>query len=159
MRRLVILVVLTALVAAASAAYAQEEGDSTAPPDTDAPAEGPSLVARQQPTEACDPSVSRLRYLEVRGAGFDAWALQRLTSSLVDVDGTPLMSWGSVWVSSEGRLTLEVNLCADPFSGRDALAPGTYALLVSPRDGAPIASTSLEIAPLPEAPEDASAGA
>jgi hypothetical protein len=56
-------------------------------------------------------------------------------------------------------LTLEVNLCADPFSGRDALAPGPYALLVSPRDGAPIASTSLEIAPLPEAPEDASAGA
>jgi hypothetical protein len=154
MRRVVLLVALTALVAAASAAYAQEEGDGAARPEAEAQAQGPSLVVRQQPIEACDPSISRLRYLEVRGAGFDAWALQRLTSSVVDVDGTSLMTWGSVWVSPDGRLTLEVNLCADPFSGRDALAPGTYALLVGPRDGEPIASTSLEIAPLPETPED-----
>ena len=154
MRRWLVLLAFTALVLGGPAAYAQE--DDTTPPDADtAPPSGPSLTTPAQPPEACDPTVSRLRYLEVRGAGFDAWALQRLSSSLVNVNGTPLMTWGSVWVSPDGHLTVEVNLCADPFSGRDALAPGTYALLVGPPNGAPIASTSVEVAPPPAPPDQA----
>ena len=138
-----VLAILLCVVVVISTAYAQEEDTSGQPPQE---ITGPSLSARNQPAQACDPALTRLRYLEVRGAGFDAWALQRLTGQLVDVNGTPLMSWGSVWVSPQGSLTVEVNLCADPFRGSDALAPGTYALVLSQRDGAPIATTSVEIA-------------
>ncbi|HYW88930.1 MAG TPA: hypothetical protein VFB50_14235 [Chloroflexota bacterium] len=138
-----VLAILLCVVLVISTAYAQEEDTSGQPPPE---ITGPSLSVRNQPAPACDPALTRLRYLEVRGAGFDAWALQRLTGQLVDVNGTPLMSWGSVWVSPQGSLTVEVNLCADPFRGSDALAPGTYALVLSQRDGAPIASTSVEIA-------------
>jgi hypothetical protein len=145
-----VLATLLSMVLVSSTAYAQEEDTSGQSPQDIA---GPSLSARNQPTQACDPALTRLRYLEVRGAAFDAWALQRLTGQLVDVNGTPLISWGSVWVSPKGSLTVEVNLCADPFRGSEALAPGTYALVLSQRDGAPIASTSLEIA-APATPPD-----
>ena len=167
MRRLLLTILFTtSMLASSSVAYAQEAQPSQEQQDEDTsvpPAapenSGPSLIANQQPTVACDPAATRLRFLEVRGSGFDNWALQRLTSRLVDAGGTPLMSWGSVWVSPKGQLTLEVNLCADPFSGRGPLPSGTYGLLVSPRDGAAIASTTLEIAPLPLEVEDTAAPA
>jgi hypothetical protein len=105
----------------------------------------------------CDAEVNRLQYLEVRGNGFDAWALQRLTGSLVDGLGRPLASWSSVWVSPQGRLTLELNLCADRLRGRPALEPGSYTVRVGTAGGAAIATTSVELAtaPIPEASDAA----
>jgi len=172
-RRLLLTILFaTSILAISSVAHAQEgpasqepeatqntQGEDNLIPPAAPENSGPSLIAKQQPTVACDPAATRLRFLEVRGSGFDSWALQRLTSRLVDAGGTPLMSWGSVWVSARGQLTLEVNLCADPFSGRGPLPSGTYGLLVSPRDGAPIASTTLEIASLPVEVEDTAAPA
>ena len=66
----------------------------------------------------------RQRYLQVRGSGFDAWASQRLQGAVLDGAGQPRMSWSSVWVSPQGRLTLEIGLCPSAFRGRGALDAG-----------------------------------
>jgi len=52
-----------------------------------------------------------------------------------------------VWVSPRGQLTLEVNLCTDPFRARPALPAGDYTVSVSPGSGAAIASASISIMP------------
>jgi hypothetical protein len=57
------------------------------------------------------------------------------------------MQWASVWVSPQGRLTLEVNLCADTFKNRPALPAGSYTVAVGPGTGQTIAATSFALAP------------
>jgi hypothetical protein len=101
----------------------------------------------------CDPSAAGFRYLEVRGSGFDAWATQRLAASTVDAGGRPVIQWSSVWVTPQGKLTLELNLCADPFRGRAALPTGDYTVVVG-QGGQSIAATTFEIQPPPEGGEE-----
>jgi hypothetical protein len=61
------------------------------------------------------------------------------------------VQWNSVWVSPQGRLTLELNLCGDPYRGRAALPAGTYTVAVgSARQ--PIAATTFDLTP----PQDTS---
>jgi hypothetical protein len=117
-------------------------------------ASGRSLQPSDDAPVICDPGASGFRFVEVRGTGFNAWATQRLVGNLVDDSGTPRMQWGSVWVSAQGRLTLEVNLCADPFRGRGALAVGTYTVAVGPGSGAAIAAANIELSPQPEPPTE-----
>jgi hypothetical protein len=128
---------------------AEATGDADASDATAQPS-GPALAVSDPAPLACDPSASRQRFLEVRGDGFDAWALQRLRGAVVDGAGQPAATWNSVWVSPQGRLTLEIGLCASPFRGRPALAPGTYMVTVGSTTGAPIASTAIELAAPPE---------
>jgi hypothetical protein len=120
--------------------------------DTVAPVE-PVLQLPNKPPVVCDPAASAFRFVQVRGTGFDAWATQRLVGSLVDETGAAQIRWNSVWVSPKGSLTLEINLCADPFRGRPALPAGTYTLAVGPGSGAAIAATSIDLLAPPEAPE------
>jgi hypothetical protein len=88
----------------------------------------------------------------VRGTGFDAWATQRLVGNVVDGEGVAQAQWASVWVSPQGRLTLELNLCADPFRSRPALPAGDYTVAVGPSGGPPIAATNISLSPPPEPP-------
>src|SRR6185295_15426924 len=111
---------------------------------------GPNLQASDYAPVICDPSSAGFRYVEVRGTGFDAWATQRLVGSVVDGNGLSQMQWGSVWVSPQGRLTLEVNLCADPFRNRPALPAGSYTVTVGRGTGQPIAATSIAVTPPPD---------
>lgn len=165
MRSLALLVLAAWLCLGGGAVKAQS--DDSQPADTPvaddaAPPPGPALLASDTAPLVCDPAASRFRYVEVRGTGFDAWATQRLVGNLVDTDnGVALARWPSVWVSPHGRLTLEVNLCADPFRGRGALAPGNYTVVVGAGNGAVIAATSIALVPPAEAPAagDASADA
>ena len=141
---------LLSLLLAAITASAQ----SDAPPDDqsgDQPAAGPSLQPSDHAPLVCDAAIPGFRYVEVRGSGFDAWAKQRLVGNLVDGNGVAQVQWGSVWVSPQGGLTLEVNLCADPFRGRPALAAGTYTVAVGQDSGALLAATSIDVSPPPEA--------
>jgi hypothetical protein len=146
------LILLVLWLALASPAFAADDED-TAPPSEPTEPSGPMLVAADPAPLVCDADVNRLQFLELRGTGFDAWALQRLSGSVVDGAGRPLASWSSVWVSPQGRLTLELNLCADRLRGRPALEPGSYTVQVGPAGGAAIAATSVELAtaPVPEA--------
>src|SRR5437660_3395419 len=121
------------------------------PPPDDQPPAGPSLQPSDHAPLVCDAAIPGFRYVEVRGSGFDAWAKQRLVGNLVDGNGVAQVQWGSVWVSPQGGLTLEVNLCADPFRGRPALAAGTYTVAVGQDSGALLAATSIDVSPPPEA--------
>jgi hypothetical protein len=142
------------LLAGSIVAHAQSDGsqpEDMPPPDEVVAPTGPILQASDHAPVICDPAASRFRYVEVRGTGFDAWATQRLVGNLVDGSGVPLMQWGTVWVSPQGRLTLEVNLCADPFRGRGALPAGDYTVAVGPSSGGAIAATTIALSPPAEA--------
>jgi hypothetical protein len=163
-----LLVVLAAWLCLATGVFAQADEQSAPPSDqpseqsgdqpSDQPGDqssdqapaGPILQASDYAPVICDPGAQGFRYVEVRGSGFDAWATQRLVGNLRDVNGVAQVQWGSVWVSPRGGLTLEVNLCADPFRGRPALLAGTYTVSIGQGGGAPIAATSIDVAPPPE---------
>jgi hypothetical protein len=139
----------------AAPAFGQEEP----PPEESAPV-GPVLQPADLTPVICDPNAAGFRYLEVRGLGFDAYATRRLVGNVVDASGAPQISWSSIWVSPQGRLTLEVNLCADPIQKRPALAAGDYT--VSVRDSAgtiAAAGISLTTPPEPGAQSDETAPA
>ncbi|HEY3061186.1 MAG TPA: hypothetical protein VGL99_19645 [Chloroflexota bacterium] len=144
-------IVLASLLVLGTTAFADEE-DETPPAETPEMT-GPALALRDAAPIACDPSEGRQRYLEVRGAGFDAWALQRLPGSVLDASGAQRMTWSSIWVSPRGQLTLEIGLCSDP-SRRPRLDPGSYTLVVG-APSSPIASTSIELSAPPEPASDA----
>jgi hypothetical protein len=108
------------------------------------------LQASDSAPVVCDPGASGFRYVEVRGSGFDAWATQHLVGNVVDGNGQSQMQWGSVWVSPQGGLTLEVNLCSDPFRNRPALPVGNYTVSVGPGAGQALAATSIALSPPPE---------
>jgi hypothetical protein len=131
------LVVVAAWLCLASAVSAQSEVPADQPVDQ-APV-GPILQASDHAPVVCDPATHGFRFVEVRGSGFDAWASQRLVANLLDGKGTAQMQCGSVWVSARGGLTLEVNLCADPFQSRPGLPAGSYTIAVGDSSGAPIA--------------------
>jgi hypothetical protein len=153
--RLPILLVLAVSLCVATAAHAQESSDPDAQPLAEPVApSGPLLQPSDSAPVICDPGARSFRFVEVRGTGFNAWATQRLVGNLVDGSGTPRIQWGSVWVSPQGRLTLEVNLCADPFRGRGALPVGTYTVAVGPGSGTAIAATSIQLSPPPEPPAE-----
>jgi hypothetical protein len=165
--RLVVLLVFGAWLCLASAASAQDGSDAqpadeSAQVDTPAPDEaaaptGPVLQPSDYAPVVCDPNAAGFRYVEVRGTGFDAWATQHLVGSVVDAGGRPQMQWGSVWVSPQGGLTLEVNLCADPFRSRPALPAGNYTVSVGAGSGQAIAATSIALSPPPEPAAEADA--
>jgi hypothetical protein len=145
------------VLASGTLALAQSEGSQptdVSPPADEQPAAavGPTLQPADYAPVICDPGTSAFRYLEVRGSGFDAWATQRLVANLVDGNGVPHIQWGSVWVSPQGRLTLEVNLCADTFRQRAALPAGNYTVAVGPGGGSAVAATSIDLIAPPEAP-------
>jgi hypothetical protein len=147
---------LAGAAAGSGQSYAQSAGSDTesAPPaEPQAPA-GPILQASDSAPVVCDPGAAGFRYVEVRGSGFDAWATQHLVGNVVDGNGLSQMQWGSVWVSPQGRLTLEVNLCADPFRNRPALPAGDYTVSVGPGGGQAIAATSIALSPPPESPAE-----
>ncbi len=162
---------LTALVMSvclATSVFAQEStGDQTAPStDQTAPSTtidqgptGPVLQPADYTPVICDPNAAGFRYLEVRGTGFDAFATQHLVGSVVDASGTPQIHWSNIWVSPQGQLTLEVNLCADPMQNRPALPVGDYTIAVGQGNGGAIAATGISLAP-PSEPgaEDVPAG-
>jgi hypothetical protein len=106
---------------------------------------GPVLQPVSNSPAACDPSASGFRYLEVRGSGFDAWSSQHLVGTLVDAGGAPQAHWPSVYVTPNGQLVLELNLCAEPLQNRPALAPGDYTLSVTGGDGSQIAATDISL--------------
>jgi hypothetical protein len=151
--RLPLVFLIAVWLGVATAVHADESSDPTAQPS--APS-GPLLQPSDTAPVICDPGSRSFRFVEVRGSGFNAWATQRLVGNLVDGSGTPRIQWGSVWVSPQGRLTLEVNLCADPFRGRDALPIGTYTVAVGPGSGTAIAATSIQLSapPVPLAEGD-----
>lgn len=106
----------------------------------------------------CDAGGGRMRYVEIRGSGFTAWAGQRLVGTLIDASGAARAQWPTVWVTPTGRLTVEVNVCADPFRDQPALASGDYSISVASSGGAPVAVTGFSLqAPAP--PAEASAPA
>lgn len=155
MRALILLVVVAMWLSLATAVAADDESDpeSAPPSEQEAPA-GPTLQPSDAAPVICDPDAHGFRYVEVRGSGFDAWATQRLVGNLLDSNGVARAQWGSVWVSPRGGLTLEVNLCADPFRGRPALAAGTYTVSIGQGAGAPVAATSIDVSPPPEPPAE-----
>jgi hypothetical protein len=163
--RSLLLLVFGAWLCLASAAYAQDGSDAqaadeSAQTDTPAPDDvvvptGPVLQPSDAAPVVCDPNTRGFRYLEVRGTGFDAWATQHLVGNVVDGSGRSQMQWGSVWVSPQGGLTLEVNLCADPFLSRPALPAGDYTVSVGAGSGPAIAAASIALSPPPDPDADA----
>jgi hypothetical protein len=154
------LVAAVGLLLAPLGVLAQEEQ----PIETTEPAEqpagpvvpaGPMLTSADLAPSVCTAGPSVLRFLEVRGSGFEPWALQRLNGALLDGAGAAQITWSSVWVSPQGQLTLEINLCADPFRGRPALGPGSYTVAIGPESGA-IAATTIELS-APAEPTDEAA--
>ncbi|HLZ26720.1 MAG TPA: hypothetical protein VKV73_05305 [Chloroflexota bacterium] len=143
---------LVGAVGAYGPSYAQSDGADTlsAPPAEPQAPVGPNLQASDYAPVICDPSSLGFRYVEVRGSGFDAWATQHLVGDVVDDNGQSRLQWGSVWVSPQGRLTLEVNLCGDPFGNRPALPVGNYTVTVGPSSGQALAATSIALTPPPE---------
>ncbi len=150
---LVVSLTIPSATLADDSSAAQQPEDTAEPAPPPAPT-GPTLQASDTAPVICDPAKNGFRFLEIRGTGFDAWATKRLVGNLVDARGVAQVQWGSVWVSPQGRLTLEVNLCRDPFRGRPALAAGDYTVAIGPRGGQPIAATSVSLA-VPTAPEAA----
>lgn len=128
----------------AGSVFAQTDDQSAPLPDDQTP--GPTLQPASDNAVVCDPTAAGFRYLEVRGTGFDQWATQRLVGNVLDANGVSQIRWGSVWVSPQGQLTLEVNLCADPFQNRAALTAGDYTIAVGQSDGTPIAATGISLA-------------
>lgn len=162
-----LLVALALSLAAVGVVHAQSD-DPSAPADTalDAsadtpadspadvpplPASGPQLVVASAAPMVCEGSGGRMRYVEVRGSGFDAWAGQRLVGTLTDATGAARAQWPSVWVTPTGRLTVEVNVCADAFRNHAALPAGDYYLAVGSPPAGPFAATgfSLQVPPSP----------
>jgi hypothetical protein len=150
------LFVLCAWLCLATSAYAQDDSDAQSTDTPPAPT-GPVLQPSDYAPVICDPNAARFHYVEVRGTGFDAWATQHLVGNVIDGNGRSQMQWGSVWVSPQGSLTLEVNLCADPFRSRPALPAGSYTVSVGSGSGQAIAATSISLAPPPEPAADADA--
>ncbi|MDQ6673771.1 MAG: hypothetical protein M3069_24010 [Chloroflexota bacterium] len=141
-------------------AYRPSYAQSDAPPADNAPTDqpqapaGPTLQVSDYTPVICDPAAGGFRFVEVRGSGFDAWATQRLVGNVVDGNGSSQVQWGSIWVSPAGSLTLEVNLCADPFRNRPALPAGDYTVVVGSGPGQAIAATSIALVPPPDAPAE-----
>jgi hypothetical protein len=144
-----LLIVLAVWLALAGTAFAQSDDTSSDQSSPDQAPAGPVLQPSDVAPPVCDPSAAGFRYLEVRGTGFDAWATQHLVGSVVDANGAPQIQWSSIWVSPQGNVTLEVNLCSDPFSKRPALAAGDYTVAVAQGNGAPIASTGFSLGGTP----------
>ena len=167
MLRSFVLIVVAVWLCLASAVFADDESDAqsapppdqaqsapapddqaqTAPAPEDQAPSGPVLQPADYAPPLCDPSYAGFRYVEVRGSGFDAWATQRLVGNVVDANGVSQIRWSSVWVSPQGQLTLEVNLCADRFRNRPALPAGDYTVSVASGSGAPITATTISVAP------------
>ncbi len=152
MRRVIPLLLLACLILMPSVAVLAAEDEDT-PPEEEPTFTGPALALRDPAPMACDASETRQRFLEVRGAGFDAWALQRLPGSVLDASGAQRLSWSSIWVSPQGLLTLEIGLCGSPTRG-PRLDPGSYTLVVG-TTSSPIASISIELSQPPDAASDA----
>jgi hypothetical protein len=133
----------------ADSVLAQSSDQTTPPPDEQTPT-GPVLQPSDYTPVICDPNAAGFRYIEVRGTGFDAWSTQHLVGALFDARGATRESWSSVWVSPQGRLTLEVNLCADPLRNHGALDAGDYTVAVGQSNGGTIASAGISLAPPPE---------
>ena len=129
-----------------------QSSDQTVLPtdDQDQVQTGPLLQPSDYTPVLCDPNAAGFRYVEVRGTGFDAWSTQHLMGALLDASGRARESWSSVWVSPRGRLTLEVNLCADPTQKHAALDAGDYTVAVAQSNGATIATAGISLAPPPE---------
>jgi hypothetical protein len=123
----------------------------SSPPASDQPQAptGPALQPTDYTPVICDPATVGFHYLEVRGSGFDAFATQHLVGSVLDASGGPQIHWSSIWVSPQGQLTLEVNLCADTFQHRPALPAGDYTVYVSQNNGPVIATASISLVPPP----------
>jgi hypothetical protein len=152
MARSLILLVLAVWLCLAGSVFADDESDMQSEPAVeDRTPAGPFLQPSADALVVCDPSYLGFRYLEVRGVGFDAWATHRLVGYVVDARGVPQIQWSSIWVSPQGQLILAVNLCADRFRNRPALAAGDYTLSVAAGAGPPIAATTFSIAPPPQA--------
>jgi hypothetical protein len=130
--RIIPLITCVLSLSATSPAFAQEQP-------------GPMLQAVNNAPAACDPNKPGFRYVEVRGSGFDAWSSQHLVGTLVDASGAPEAHWPSIFVTPQGRLTLELNVCAEPLQNRPALGPGDYTLSVGQDDGSQIATTSISL--------------
>jgi hypothetical protein len=154
--RSISLLVLAICLCLAGAAYADDSSSaqSVAPVDqpVDQPADasaptGPVLQPSDNAPTICAPDAAGFHFVEVRGTGFDAWATQHLVGNVVDANGVAQMQWRSVWVSPQGRLTLEVNLCADPFRNRPALPAGDYTVSIGPGNGRAIAAASISLTP------------
>jgi hypothetical protein len=120
---------------------------------------GPALQPADVSPEICDPTAPGFRYLEVRGTGFDAWASQHLVGTLLDASGVPHEQWSSIWVSPQGDLTLELNLCADPYQNHAALPAGDYTVAVGQGNSAPLATTGISLSQPPEPGDEGEAPA
>jgi hypothetical protein len=161
MLRSTLLLVVAVWLCLTATAFADGESDADNPdPDAqsapvveDQAPSGPILQPADYAPVQCDPAFPGLRYLEVRGTGFDAWAKQRLAGNVVNASGVPQVQWSSIWVSPQGQLTLEVNLCNDPFRKRPALPAGDYTVSVRAGSGAPIAATTISVSPPVSEPE------
>ena len=148
---------LVVAVCLVSTVFAQDDtsppDDQSAPADVDQtapPPSGPVLQPSDYTPTVCNPGASGFRYDEIRGSGFDAFAGQHLVGSVVDGSGAAQAFWNSVWVTPQGTVTLEVNLCADPFVHRPALAMGDYTVSVGQHAGSAIAATAFTVSPPPE---------
>ena len=156
-----LLVALVLSLAAVGVAHAQSDTPTTPTdasadaltiePDDVAPLPiGPRLEVASSAPMVCDAGAGRMRYVEVRGNGFDAWAGQRLVGTLTDATGVARAQWPSVWVTPTGRVTVEVNICADAFRNQGALPPGDYSLAVGSSGSGPVAVTGFSLqAPAP----------
>jgi len=147
--RLAFLVILVVALSLATTVFAQSSGgsDQSSPQPEDQAPTGPILQPSDYSPVICDPNAAGFRYLEVRGSGFDAWSTQHLVGNLFDASGAAREHWSSVWVSPQGQLTLEVNLCADPIQKHPALDVGDYTVAVGQGNGATIATAGISLAP------------
>ena len=156
MRLASLLAALAVSLALVGSALAQSDngGSDNGGSDQTAPAQqapsGPVLQPSDNSPVLCDPNSPGFRYVEVRGSGFDAWSTQHLVGALFDASGAARERWNSVWVSPQGSLTLEVNLCGDPILKRGALDAGDYTVAVGQSSGGTIASTGISVSPPPE---------
>ncbi len=150
--RLASLVILVVALSLATTVFAQSSdgSDQSAPAPQDQAPTGPILQPSDNSPVVCDSNAPGFRYIEVRGSGFDAWSSQHLVGSLFDASGAAREQWNSVWVSPQGQLTLEVNLCADPIQKHPALDVGDYTVAVGQGNGAAIATAGISLAPPPE---------
>jgi len=115
--------------------------------DTTPAANPPSLTAEQANVAVCPPGYPGARFVQFRGTGFDAWAQSRLDGAVVDGDGNSVVSWRSIWVDPQGRLTLVLNVCQDAYLRRPALDPGDYVISVSAPDSSDwLAATTIAVA-------------
>jgi hypothetical protein len=152
--RVVSLVLLALCLSLGTRAFAQDDtspDDQATPATEDQPPSGPVLQASDNAPTVCDPNQSGFRYDEIRGSGFDAFAGQHLVGSMVaNANGAAEAAWSNVWVSPVGTLTLEVNLCSDPFLHRPALPTGDYTVAVGQSSGGAIAATAFSVSPPPD---------